>query len=255
MPLLERLGRPVVALLRYAVELAALLGGALPATARGVRRPAVRAVLARQILFTGVEAVPLALLVALAAAIALSALSGFLGGVSLAGDFLVVLAFREIGPLGAAIIVVARSGTAMAAELGAMRVLGEVDGLEGMGVDPFEYLVAPRLVAAAVSLAALTVFVVAGTVLSAALLGAAAEARSAGELLSASLRSIGGVDLVSVALKAVVPGGLVAAVACREGLAVGASTDVPRAVLRTAVAGLTGVMAWNLIVTALLAQR
>jgi phospholipid/cholesterol/gamma-HCH transport system permease protein len=255
MALLHRLGRPLVALARFAVELAALLGSTVPATVRGLRRPAVRAVLVRQILFTGVEAVPLALLIALAAAIALSALSGFVGGVSLAGDFLVVLAFREIGPLGAATIVVARSGTAMAAELGAMRVLREVDGLEGMGVDPFEYLVAPRIVGAGVSLAALTVFVVAGTVLAAAVLGALTEGRRAGELLWASVRSIGGLDLLSVALKAVVPGGLVAAVACREGLAVSAATDVPRAVRRTAVSGLVGVMAWNLIVTGLLAQR
>jgi phospholipid/cholesterol/gamma-HCH transport system permease protein len=248
-------GRPLVALVRYAVEFAALLGCAIPAIFRGLSRPAVRAVLVRQVLFTGVEAVPLALLVALAAAAALSVLSSFLGGVSLAGDFLVVMAFREIGPLGAATLVVARSGTAMAAELGAMRVLGEVEGLEGMGVEPLEYLVAPRMVGAAVALAALTVLMVAGIVLAAALLGAVLEERSVSELLRASAQSIGGRDLLSVAAKALVPGAFVAAVACREGLAVAAVTDLPRAVRRTAVGGLVGVLAWNLVVTALLPRR
>jgi len=255
MSVLALAGRPLVALASYAVELAALLGCAVPAMWRGLSRPAVRAVLVRQILFTGVEAVPLILLVALAAATALSVLSSFLGGVSLAGDFLVVLAFREIGPLAAAIIVVARSGTAVAAELGAMRVLGEVDALEGMGVDPLEYLVAPRLAGAAVALASLTVLAVAGIVLAAALLGSALEGRGAGELLRASVRSIGGLDLLSVAAKALLPGALVAAVACREGLAVSAATDVPRAVRRAAVGGLVAVMAWNLLVTALLPRR
>ncbi|HET6438925.1 MAG TPA: ABC transporter permease [Anaeromyxobacter sp.] len=255
MSFLAAVGRPLVAVARYAVGLAALLGCAIPATLRGLGRPAVRSVLFRQIFFTGVEAVPLAMLMALAAAMALSVLSSFLGGVSLAGDFLVVIAFREIGPIAAATIVVARSATAVAAELGGMRVLGEIDGLEGMGIDPLEYLVAPRMAGAAVALAALTVFVVAGTVAAASLLGAMLQGRSAAELLTSSLRSIGGVDLVSVVLKGAVPGGVVAAVACREGLSVGTATDVPRAVRRAAVRGLVGVMAWNLLVTGLLPRR
>ncbi len=255
MSFLAAAGRPLVALARYAVELAALLGYAVPATFRGLRRPAARAVLVRQIYFTGVEAVGLALLVALASAMALSVLSSFLGGVSLAGDFLVVIAFREIGPIGAATIVVARSATAMAAELGGMRVLGEVDGLEGMGIDPLDYLVAPRITGAAVALAALTVFVVAGTVAAASLLGAVLQGRSAADLLQSSLRSIGGLDLLSVVAKGAVPGGIVAAVACREGLAASAATDVPRAVRRAGVRGLLVVMAWNLLVTGLLPGR
>ena len=53
--------------------------------------------LVRQIFFTGVEAVPLVLLFALAAATALAVLSSFLGGVSLAGDFLVVLVLSSCG--------------------------------------------------------------------------------------------------------------------------------------------------------------
>ena len=51
---------------------------------------------------------------------------------------------RELGPLWAAVIVLARSGSAMTAELGTMKVNEEVDALEVMGIDPVSYLVVPR---------------------------------------------------------------------------------------------------------------
>ena len=54
---------------------------------------------------------------------------------------------RELGPVLTGLIVAARAGGAMAARLGTMRVSEQIDALEVMGVDPRQYLVAPRLVA------------------------------------------------------------------------------------------------------------
>lgn len=57
---------------------------------------------------------------------------------------------RELGPVLTGLIVAARAGGAMAARLGTMRVSEQIDALEVMGVDPKQYLVAPRIVAAVI---------------------------------------------------------------------------------------------------------
>ncbi|MGE0525764.1 MAG: MlaE family ABC transporter permease [Bdellovibrionales bacterium] len=59
---------------------------------------------------------------------------------------------RELGPVLTGLIVAARAGGAMAARLGTMRVSEQIDALEVMGVDPKQYLVAPRLVASVITM-------------------------------------------------------------------------------------------------------
>jgi phospholipid/cholesterol/gamma-HCH transport system permease protein len=59
---------------------------------------------------------------------------------------------RELGPVLTGLIVAARAGGAMAARLGTMRVSEQIDALEVMGVDPQQYLVAPRLIAALIAM-------------------------------------------------------------------------------------------------------
>ena len=63
---------------------------------------------------------------------------------------------RELGPLWAAVIVLARTGSAMTAELGTMKVNEEVDALEVMGIHPVRYLVVPRVVGLLVAMPLLT---------------------------------------------------------------------------------------------------
>src|SRR5215468_3263397 len=65
---------------------------------------------------------------------------------------------RELAPLMTAIIVAGRSGSAFAAELGTMRVSEEIDALRTLGLDPFHFLVFPRVFALAVVLPLLTIF-------------------------------------------------------------------------------------------------
>lgn len=63
---------------------------------------------------------------------------------------------RELGPVLAGLIVAARAGGAMAANLGSMRVSEQIDAIEVMGVDPIRYLVAPRIYAAIITMPLLT---------------------------------------------------------------------------------------------------
>ena len=59
---------------------------------------------------------------------------------------------RELGPVLTGLIVAARAGGAMAAQIGTMRVTEQIDALEVMGVNPLNYLVGPRIIAAVISL-------------------------------------------------------------------------------------------------------
>ncbi len=63
---------------------------------------------------------------------------------------------REMGPVLTAIMVIARAGSAMAAEIGIMRISEQIDALETMDINPIRYLISPRIAGALVSFPLLT---------------------------------------------------------------------------------------------------
>jgi len=67
-------------------------------------------------------------------------------------------AASEMGPVLIAVIVIGRSGSAVAAELGTMKVSEEIEALEVMAINPVQFLVVPRFLAMMVMLPALTIF-------------------------------------------------------------------------------------------------
>lgn len=75
---------------------------------------------------------------------------------SLVGPTVALGITRELGPVLTGLIVAARAGGAMAARLGTMRVTEQIDALEVMAVEPIQYLVSPRLVAAVLVMPLLT---------------------------------------------------------------------------------------------------
>lgn len=72
-------------------------------------------------------------------------------------DLVGVAAMRELAPLMTAVLVTGRSGSAIAAELGAMKVSEEIDALEVMGINPTKYLVAPKFLAMLVAVPCLSI--------------------------------------------------------------------------------------------------
>jgi phospholipid/cholesterol/gamma-HCH transport system permease protein len=81
-----------------------------------------------------------------------------LGALNLVANLVAVSVSRELAPLLSAIIVAGRVGSAIAAELGTMKVEQEIDALTVMGIDPVSYLVVPRLLALVICLPCLTIF-------------------------------------------------------------------------------------------------
>ena len=126
------------------------------------RRQVGFSVLVLQILFTGIEALGITAAMALAIGAAINLIGSSLlaefGQGKLMYTILIVVISRELGPLLTAFIVIARSGTAIATELGGMAVGHEIEAYVAVGVNPISYLAAPRFLGVVVSLTVLNVY-------------------------------------------------------------------------------------------------
>ena len=254
---LRAFGDPAVDLAAYLTDVAAIGGETALSLARSAcrLRPVVRDVLLRQVYFSAVRAMPFTLLLALLVALAVAAQTPYAAaaGGDVLGTVLVATLVRELAPLLTAWIVIARSGTAIAAELATMSIEGEVDALLGMGIDPFEYLVVPRVLGTAAAVASLTVVFLALSLGTSALLSPVLSGPPPAVLLDHVAAALRPADAVALAAKTLVPGTAIAAVACHEGLAASRSpTRIPPAVTAAGVRAFTLVFAWNTLVTALL---
>ncbi len=201
--------------------------------------PPFRNVLARQVLFTGYEATGfvsrIALLFGLLAVVQAQIWLAKLGQSALIGPVLVTVVIRELGPLLTNFVVIARSGTAISTELANMKVGGEVRALDAMGLDPFVYLVMPRVLGVAASTFCLTIVFSAVSLLGgyACLWLMEWGGLEMGLFFSNVVGAIGPADVATLLAKSVLPGMLTGACCCEEGLSVGyAVTEVPIAASR-----------------------
>jgi len=198
-----------------------------------------------QIRFTAVHAIGLVLL--LSGILSFLVISqavrelGQLGASELIGTLMVVAIVRELGPLITALAVVGRSGTAIAAELATNTVMGEVRALQGMGIDPRQYLVLPRFIGAVASIFALLVLfdIVA---IGAGFAAAAINGMTGSRYAEIVLRSLSARDVLLTVAKALALGVIVGIVPSYFGLSVRrAAFEKQVAVSRATVASIVGV--------------
>ena len=198
-----------------------------------------RNVLARQILFTGVDAWRfmslIALLVGVAIVVQAQVLLKSLGQSALLGPVLVTVVVRALGPLLTNFVVIGRSGNAMATELANMKINGEVYLLDAQGIDPFIYLVMPRVIGAAISIFCLNIIFIVMSFLSGYVSGALMGV-SGGDpdlFMKSVFGALHPADVFNLVAQSFVPGLLMGAICCIEGLSVqSAVTEVPQATSR-----------------------
>lgn len=80
------------------------------------------------------------------------------GGESLLGSIVALSMIRELGPVLTGLMVTGRAGSLIAAEIGTMRITEQIDALRTLGINPFQYLVTPRILGATLIMPFLTVF-------------------------------------------------------------------------------------------------
>jgi len=156
--LFEFAGKPFILLVEEFGKVMLLL---LSAIAWMVRPPYRFHEIFKQMEFVGVNSLPV---VAITGAftgmvLAIQTYYGFrmFGGESLVGVTVALSMTRELGPAITALMVTGRAGSAMAAELGTMRVTEQIDALYAMSVNPVQYLIMPRIIAGIVMLPLLTI--------------------------------------------------------------------------------------------------
>lgn len=159
----ETLGRRVLQTLQRSISALAFLGSVI-VTALGAARSRKRLRLtsvARHVFDTGVSAIPIVSLIAFLISVILAYIGAQqllqFGADIFVVDLVTIGLLRELGVLLTAIIVAGRSGSAFAAEIGAMRLNEEVDALHATGVNPVEVLVVPRILGLMIALPLLTV--------------------------------------------------------------------------------------------------
>jgi phospholipid/cholesterol/gamma-HCH transport system permease protein len=158
-----RLGRGVVRFSRRLLLGVAFFGRVSVTAARALISPRrFRPIsVARHVYDTGITAVPIVSLIAFLIAVIIAYMSAqqlrSFGAEIFVVDLVTIGVLRELGVLLTAIIVAGRSGSAFAAEIGAMKLNEEVDALVATGVDPFEVLILPRVLGLVIALPLLTI--------------------------------------------------------------------------------------------------
>lgn len=157
---------------------------------------------------------------------------------------------RELAPVLAGLMVAGRVGAAMAAELGTMRVTEQIDALRTLCVNPFQYLIAPRLIAATFMLPVLVFIGDAIGVMGGFLVGVYDLDFSAGSYLTQSWETLRTMDVTSGLIKAAVFGFIVALMGCYHGYyAAGGAQGVGRATMNAVVSASIGILIFNYILT------
>ena len=186
-----------------------------------------------QIIFTGVDALPTITFLGLATGFIftfrLISISNTLGGTEDISNLLITVICLSAGPFLAAIIIISRTGSAIVVDLGNMKLHGEIEALENMGININDYLVAPRIISTAISQLAITVYFTVIALLSGILISAIFINPAHFNFIFNISNSITP-HLVGVfVIKNIIFGYVIATVACYNGLRVqNSATEVPQ---------------------------
>lgn len=222
--------------------------------AQGLRT--VFSVVSSQIYFTGWQAMPLITVLALAAG-AITILQSstnlsMLGGTEMIGNLLVVIIMREAGPFITALVVVARSGTAVASEVGNMRANREIEALEVMGINPLSYIVFPRIVGGVISVFCLSFYFNLIAIVGGYLVTRLIHEMPFSFYSDSLVRAIASEDILLFTFKTCFGGMIIFVVCCYQGLLVKRSPhEVPQVTTKAVVDSIIYVTVFNLTVTAL----
>ena len=183
----------------------------------------------QQMVRIGVQAVPMVALTSLSIGVTLAMQGAHelsrMGATSYVPDLLSLSLLRELAPLLTGVVVIGRSGSAITAELGTMKVSEEIEALEVMAINPVRFLVVPRFLALLVMLPCLVVFSnYVGLTGGWLICHFALDMNSAAYILRL-IDSAHSMDLISGMVKSAVFAWLIAVISCQSGLGVAGGAE------------------------------
>src|SRR5580700_10218573 len=194
----------------------------------------------RQMLEIGVDAMPMVSLMSICTGF-IFAMQGAselrrFGALRYVVDLVAVGFTRELGPLMTAIAVSGRSGSAFAAEIGTMKVTEELDSLRVMALEPIEFVLAPKYLAALISVPCLTIISNSFGIVAGGLFMFFSTRLAPLLYLRYVLESIALRDVITGLIKSVAFATIIAHVGCLEGFLVrGGPDSVGRSTTRAVV--------------------
>jgi phospholipid/cholesterol/gamma-HCH transport system permease protein len=172
------------------------------------------------------------------------------GAEGVVGSVVAISLTREIAPVFASLMVTARAGSSMAAELGNMRVTEQVDAILTMGVSPVQFLLSPRLVAAVLMVPLLCVLYTCVGMAGAWLVAIKGLDVDPGVFLSNIEKYMVPRDFWMGEIKSAVFGFLIAAISCKQGFyASGGARGVGLATTRAVVQSAVAILIANYLIT------
>lgn len=147
------------------------------------------------------------------------------GAVSLLPGMVAVSIIREMGPVITALICAGKIGSGMGAELGSMRVSEQIDAMEVSSINPFKYLVIPRVLAATLMLPVLVIYADAIGILGSWLGANIKGSVSLTLFTSQAFASVDFMDLIPSMVKSLFFGLVIGLVGCYKGFNAGRGTE------------------------------
>ncbi|HON76979.1 MAG TPA: ABC transporter permease [Spirochaetota bacterium] len=222
---------------------------------RYLRFRSIYSIAVNQTKFTGIDAMSLIVVIALllGGTVIIQATKNFpkFGIEEFIGNLLVIIIARELGPLATAMIVVSRSGSAIAAEIATQKQQKEIHALELMGIDTTLYIVFPRILASIISIFSLIIIfdIVAffgGYIISLSTVFIPIDIFFANLLDSFSIN-----DFIITIIKSLLYGVLIPLICCYYGFKPNSDFEIPIYVSKAVVRTLLILFVINAIVSAL----
>ena len=179
------------------------------------------------------------------------------GMTSAVGGVVGIAIAKELAPVMMAILIAGRIGSAMAAEIGSMRVYQEIDALRTMNIDPIHYLVLPRMLAIAVALPMLVVFsILVGWFGGAVVAEMNSHMAIPFQAFFSDLKSIvAPKDVANGVFKSFCFALIIGAVSCHQGLAtIGGPRGIGRSVTKAVVNSIVMIVIFDYVLTRFLLQ-
>lgn len=175
------------------------------------------------------------------------------GSEGLLGTAVALTLIRELGPVLSALMVTGRAGSAITAEIGIMRITEQIDALETMALEPFKYLVSPKLIASCLSLPLLcAIFDVVG-IWGGYLIGVKLLGVNPGAYFGEMEKSVVWKDVYSGIIKSLSFGVIIAWVCCYKGYYAGHGAEgVSRATTSAVVLSSVLILIWDYFITSVL---
>lgn len=146
----------------------------------------------------------------------------------------------ELAPVLTALVVAGRVGGGLASQIGTMRITEQIDALEVMGINPYRFIVLPRIIGGIISIPFLTIIATFISIFAALMFATYVYGMSYGDLVSGMRLSYNPRDLIVGGTKAVAFATIISFISCYEGFrteggAIGVGFSAMRAVVYSAV--------------------